>query len=71
MKNYTDFATLPDGVKQVVKRMRPNDYESWVHEPVAALDGKSLIDTMNIEDVGEATVTEYLKRVEGYFLDGN
>jgi hypothetical protein len=62
---YTCFDDLPKGMQTRVIALHPRDYVEWVSKEVPALDGKSLIDTLNQED-GYGRIMRYLGKIEGY-----
>ncbi len=60
-----DFKELPEGIKQRIKAIHPDDYEIWVYKAIPALNNRSIIKVFN-QDGGIVEVVRYLKKVEGY-----
>jgi hypothetical protein len=62
---YKDFDSLPNGIKKRLIELHPNDHDEWVHEAIPALNGRSIIDTINSEN-GMTELNQYLRKVESY-----
>jgi hypothetical protein len=62
---YKCFDDIHKGIQQRIIAIHPHDYEEWVKQPVPALDGKSVLDTLN-EEEGYRKIVQYLSKVEGY-----
>jgi hypothetical protein len=62
---YTCFEDIPKGIQARVIALHPRDYVEWVKKGVPALEGKSVIDTLNQEG-GYGRVMQYLGKIEGY-----
>ena len=61
--------TLDDLPRDLIARIRsvhPREPEKWVAQPIPALEGRTILETMILRD-GEARVREFLGRVEGYW----
>jgi hypothetical protein len=62
---HPDFDSLPKGLKKRIVELHPSDYQSWVHKEIPALDGHSIIETINSED-GMVKLNQYLRKIESY-----
>lgn len=63
---YESFDDLPPEFREAVLRVGEPDAAAWVLQPIPALDGRSLIDTMN-EPGGTEQVRLFLRWVTGKF----
>ena len=63
---YTKLAEFPEQLRERIKQLYGfGKAEEWMKSPVPALDGKSILETMNGWD-GETKVEEHIGKVEGY-----
>lgn len=63
---YASFASLPEEVQERIKTViEPSDPESWVRTPIAALNGRTFLDTINGGDA-EAAIADYFGKVEAF-----
>jgi len=68
---YRAFHDLPEWAKSRILRFRPNDAETWIYDPVPALDNQSFIAVMNQGEDGENKLRRYLNDLMGkFFPDG-
>jgi len=65
---YRTFEDLPEWATTRVLRFRPNDAETWIFDPVPALDNQSFIDVMNQGEDGVNRVRRYLNDLMGKFF---
>jgi hypothetical protein len=65
MKKYTDYDSLPSGIKKRIMELHPHDFQEWVHELIPALNNRSIIDTINTNN-GMTDLYQYLKKIESY-----
>jgi len=65
-KQYKSFNELPEWAEEAINEFR-SDPETWVFEPVPALNGKSFIQVMNEGEDGERHIREYLLKIQGMF----
>ncbi|HVX60907.1 MAG TPA: hypothetical protein VHC19_09905 [Pirellulales bacterium] len=65
---YEGFDDLPEWAKSRIAKFRPNDAETWIFNPVSALDSQALIDVMNQGEDGVNSVRRYLNDVMGKFF---
>lgn len=63
---YDSFDDLPPEFREAVLRVGEPDTAAWVLQPIPALDGRSLIDTMD-EPGGTERVRLFLARVTEKF----
>lgn len=63
---YNDFSDLPKEIQRRIIAQSPKDYGAWVKQPVPALGGKSVLETMNDND-GYRKLVNFLGKIEGYF----
>ncbi len=67
LKKYKTFSEIPEDFQ---RRLLPfkgdGDPDIWLKEPVPALEGRSILQTLNSWG-GEKKVEEYLLKIEGYF----
>lgn len=65
----TKLQTLDDLPRDLGARIRaihPREPEKWVTLPIPALEGRTILEVMNLRD-GDSRVREFLARVEGYW----
>jgi uncharacterized protein (DUF2384 family) len=60
---YLEFKDLPAGIQKKIEFVIGKDVEDWVHKPIPALRGKSIMEMINSEN-GEREIRLYLQRVE-------
>lgn len=60
---YSEFADLPLAIQRRIESVINSNVENWVHQPIPALRGKSIIEMMN-DPNGEREIRIYLQRVE-------
>ena len=65
---YRTFDELPDWARSRIRRFRPNDADTWVFEPVPALDNQSFIDVINQGEDGANALKRYLNDLIGKFF---
>lgn len=65
---YQTFDDLPEWATTRIRRFRPKDAETWIFEPVPALDNQSFIDVMNEGEDGVNRVRRYLNDLMGKFF---
>lgn len=65
---YRTFPDLPEWAKSRIHLIAPKDAETWIYEPVPALDNQSFIDLMNQGEDGRNTLRRYLNTVMGKFF---
>lgn len=68
MSTTVSFDTLPEWLRTPVKRMRPDDYATWIHKPVPALQGRSVASMFQMGELGEQELREYITNVIGKFF---
>lgn len=56
---------LPRNLRVRIERIRPDDHETFVHQPIGALGGRSVLEAFAGED-GHRVVAEYLLRLEEF-----
>ncbi len=64
------FDSLPEWLRNPIKKMRPNDYASWIHQPVPALHNRSVVAVWRLGPSGEEELRDYFTKVMGYFFPG-
>lgn len=57
---------LPRDLVARIRAIHPREPERWVTLPIPALDGRTILEVMNLRD-GDARVREFLSRIEGYW----
>jgi hypothetical protein len=67
-ERYLRFDDLPHWVQDFVRQICCGEEQTWVYEPVPALDGKSVMDLMNDGEEGERRVRAYVTAVIGKFF---
>lgn len=67
VNQYSNFDELPEWARNAIKQFRPNDAESWIHNPVPALKGESFLTVINKGEEGEQRAREYIRAVLGKF----
>jgi hypothetical protein len=60
---YHEFNDLPIAIQKKIGSVIGKDVEKWVHSPIPALYGKTVIEMMNAPN-GEREIRLYLQRVE-------
>jgi hypothetical protein len=68
-RQYDSFDSLPQWTKDAVRRFCSDEGETWVREPIPALDGQTFLEVMNDED-GESKARAYFNKVIGKFFEG-
>ena len=68
MNPTISFDSLPDWLRTPIKQMRPNDYSRWIHQPVAALQNRSVAEVFQLGEVGQQELREYITNVIGKFF---
>jgi hypothetical protein len=67
---YEHFDDLPSTLRdRIIKEISPDDPEAWARQPIQALSGRSLLETLGLPD-GESQVEEYLSRVDALIEPG-
>jgi hypothetical protein len=61
---------LPPDMRRRIEDSGISQPETWIHDPVPALGGASISEMLRREG-GEATVREYLDRIEQGFPTGH
>jgi hypothetical protein len=67
-RKYQNLDDLSEWAASRVRKLRPNDAETWTFEPVPALDNTPFIDMMNRGEDGEHRVRRYLTDLMGKFF---
>jgi uncharacterized protein (DUF2384 family) len=67
---FEKFEDLPSWVTERVRRFRPKDAETWVFDPVPALENRSVMELMNRDETGRNQVRRYLNDLMGKFFPG-
>ena len=65
---YKTFGELPEWATSRIRKFRPTDAETWIFEPVPALDHQSFIDVINQGEDGVDRVRKYLVALFGKFF---
>jgi len=66
-KKYDMFHDIPENIRlRLAAFSSPERREAWINKPVAALGGRSILETLNSEE-GEKKLDEYLLKIEGHF----
>ncbi|MGV3605988.1 MAG: hypothetical protein ACO1RA_06240 [Planctomycetaceae bacterium] len=68
MNSAISFDSLPEWLRTPIKQMRPNDYATWIHQPVAALQNRSVAEVFQQGEVGKKELREYITIVIGKFF---
>lgn len=68
MESKISFDTLPGWLQEPIKKMRPNDYATWIHQPVPALQGRSVAGVFQNGELGEQELRQYITNVIGKFF---
>jgi hypothetical protein len=68
MKTTISFDSLPEWLQIPIKQIRPNDYKTWIYQPVPALHGRSVANVFQMGETGEQELREYITKVIGKFF---
>lgn len=67
-RTYQTFDDLPEWARSCILKFRPADAQTWIFEPVPALENQSVIAVMNEGEEGVDKLRRYLNDLMGKFF---